>query len=416
MTCRIAQSWIAAALLGAALLTGCADSRRSEAAEAVVRQPAAAPEVTRARLPAVDASFPGRDPGLAVDAAGRVHVAYVDEQSARLAYRRLDPEPGPAVPVSPPELDVSAHGEVPPVLEALADGSLVVAYPVRLPGQWKGEIRLQVSRDDGLSWSPPEVLHDDVDNHGSHSFLDGTAVGGDTVLFSWLDNRDGQQGLRVAAWSAAGIEPNRTVDAVTCQCCATALLAGPDRRLWLAYRDLAQGDVRDIVLARSDDRGASFADLGRVSADDWHIQGCPHTGARMARGSDGALWVAWFTGADPGIFVARSLDGGETFAPRRAVARPPGGSGSVAHPEIGRLEDGRLIVLYEVAGSGGRRLSARIADPAGEAWGEPFTVAEGGLYPRLAAAAGRRVLAFTRVSGDRSDVVVREVRSLPGVV
>ena len=133
----------------------------------------------------------------------------------------------------------------------------------------------------------------------------------------------------------------------------------------------------------------------------------PHTGARLAQGKDGSLWAAWFTGAEPGIYAARSTDGGATFGPRQRIAAPAAGTPSVAHPEIGILPDGRVAVLYEtLSAKGDRNLEARLRSPDG-AWGPPRILAASAVYPRLAVRDGRAALAFTRKQGDGTEVVVR---------
>ena len=112
-------------VLGSCLLTGCSESEASSRIEPSLV--AKAPVQNLESSPYVlSRSFPGRDPSLAVDASGRVHVAYVveSEESTRVAWRRLDPEPGPEVLVSPPELEVSSRREVPPSLQVLGEDTL----------------------------------------------------------------------------------------------------------------------------------------------------------------------------------------------------------------------------------------------------------------------------------------------------
>lgn len=423
-------------------VTGCADQAHSRGMELdgvdsdgrlVARSGAAPtvdldPELTR---------FAGRDPGLSPARDGGLHLAYVVEDAearARVAYRFL-PAGGPiqdAIWVSPPELEIGARGETPPVIVETTGGWLAIAYKVRLAGKRKGQLRVQQSRDRGATWSRAEMLHDDTDNYGAHSFLDGEATAAGAV-FAWLDNRSGAQGLRVARLDADGqISANETVDPQTCQCCATAVHAEGER-VWLAYRDL-DDDVRDIALARSvvagsvvagnvrgpDGTGSlGFEPLGMVADDGWRIQGCPHTGPRLATGGDGALWIAWFSGsqqsgAQPGIYVAKSEDYGTSFSPRRALAAPgSGGLQAVFHPELARLADGRLALFYEATRADGRAIEIRIAEPAGDSWGEPLRFDEEGVYPRVAAQGDVSFLAYTlSQEGAERQVVIASVERL----
>lgn len=352
----------------------------------------------------LQASFPGRDPSLRKEADGTLHIAYVDERPGGPAvfYRRLGPRSLAPVQVSPAGLSVTAHGETPPALEILPGGTLVVAYPVALPGKWKNEIRLQRSMDGGAHWSAPELLH--AERMGAHSFLSSAVTRRGEPVFAWLDDSTGHIGLH-ARWGAAAPV---TLDAETCECCGTALLAGRQGEVWLAYRD-SQDDVRDFRLLRADGTGSGF-DRGRtLSADGWKIQGCPHTGARLAQTADGALWAVWFTAGEgqAGIYAASSADAGATFSSRTLVAAA-GQGGMVRHPELGTLPDGGLIVLYESEGDGKQALLAQVRAPRTDRWEPPRQVAPGGSYPRWAVAGSEASVAFTCRSRGGSQVVVAD--------
>jgi len=349
----------------------------------------------------LQASFPGRDPSLRKEADGTLHIAYVDEAPGGPAvfYRRLGPRSAAPVRVSPAGLPVTAHGETPPALEVLPGGELVVAYPVALPGKWKNEIRLQRSADGGEHWSEPELLH--AERLGAHSFLSSAVTAAGEPVFAWLDDSTGHIGLH-ARWGAAAPV---TLDPETCECCGTALLAGRQGEIWLAYRD-SEDDVRDFRLLRAE--GSGF-DRGRtVSADGWKLQGCPHTGARLAE-TDGALWAAWFTAGEgqAGIYAASSADAGATFSPRSLVAAAGPGD-MVRHPELGALPDGGLVLLYESQGDGRQALLARVRAPGTGDWGPARQMAAGGVYPRWAMAGSEASVAFTCPGGAGSQVVIAD--------
>ena len=369
-----------------------------------------------------DRVFPGRDLGLAWDAAGGLHAVYVVDEpgGARVVYRRLDgpedgPEKGPAA-VSPPGVVTGAGGETPPVLLPLSGGGLVAAYTEPLPGRWKSRILLQRSADGGATWSPPQPLPNGGDP-GSQNQLSAAAVPGEGgalggVVLAWLESRGGERGLR-AARSRDGdrFEPDRAVDGKTCECCGTALLANGAGRVWVAYRDVDAADRRDIHLAASRDGGATFAPPRPVSPDGWELPGCPDQGPRLAEAGDGALWAAWFTGAEPGVYAAVSEDGGATFGPRQPIAVLGGGLLNARRPEIGALPDGRIAVLYQAIRPGGvRRVEARLRSPGG-GWGEPVVVDPEAGVPRLAVQGDRGVVAVAREREGGGEILVRDWRS-----
>jgi len=359
--------------------------------------------------PSLRTSFAGRDPVLRWDRNGALHVVYVEDrpEGAAVVYRRLGSSPAGPFPVSPSELKVAAHGEANPALEALPDGGLVVAYPVSLPGKWKGEIRVQRSDDGGRTWGPARLLHEPRD--GSYSYLSSTLTPAG-VIFAWLDDRSGHMGLQTAATPDGRTFPAaRTPDPRTCECCGTALLAGRQGDLWLAYRALGEGNVRDIRVLRAGSAEEPFGNGVILSADRWAVDGCPHTGARLAEDQEGKLWGAWFTagGAEgPGVYATSSSDRGGSFAARSPVAL----GAAMKHPEIGALPDGRIAVLYEEA-LGSHPILFRVRDPGSGVWSEPKAGSPQGAYPRLATDSRKAAVAFTCRAETGTRVVVSDWRA-----
>ena len=371
---------------------------------------------------AVLASFSGHDPRLLWDRSGHLHAVYVESrpEGPAVVYQRLGAKP---VTVSPPGLEVAEDREAPPTLDLLPDGTLVTAYPVKLPGKWKSEIRVQRSGDGGASWEEPRLLHAPED--GAHALLSSATSRSGAVVFAWLANGGSSMGsmggahqhkpmgVRTASTrDGRAFTATQTVDALTCQCCGTELLAGREGKMWLAYRDLETDDVRDFRVLTAVSDPPVFKDGAKLSDDRWHIRGCPETGARLAEAPDGALWAAWFTGGgETGVYVTSSRDGGASFAPRTFLTSP---DRLGRHPEIGALPDGRIAVVYETtAESGDRSLQARVRGLDG-AWGEPRTLVRGGVYPRFAIQGDRIALAFTCPSEKASRVMVADWRKLDG--
>jgi hypothetical protein len=201
------------------------------------------------------------------------------------------------------------------------------------------------------------TVNDDADGPpSSHTFHDVLASPDGTVYVSWIDSRvrtllendsgaslDGSAGPESGAGGHGGhgeaglpgpeIRVARSVDggrtfehgvvvaAEACPCCRTSLAVGPDGALYIAWRTVLEGNIRDVVVARSDDRGSTFTQQVRVSADDWVFDACPHAGPSLAVDAEGAVHVAWFTGAppEPGVYRAVSHDRGASFEHVTAV-------------------------------------------------------------------------------------------------
>jgi hypothetical protein len=112
----------------------------------------------------------------------------------------------------------------------------------------------------------------------------------------------------------------------------------------VAWRQVDGGDVRDIYLATSPDKGQSWSQPIRVGRDNWVIKGCPHVGPAIATLED-RVYLAWFSeGADkPSIYLASSNDGGSTFLAKKMVSE---GTTDPTHPQLVG-GDGKLALVFQ---------------------------------------------------------------------
>ena len=240
----------------------------------------------------------------------------------------------PTVTVRDPAGPIEAHGEAPPQLAADRDGGISILYTVgkEVPGERfpKSALRFIRSTDQGRHWSEPRTVNDGTE-FGSHNFHALTAAPDGSLLATWLDARRGKSGV----WMSRSTDGGRTWEAnrpiysePTCPCCRTAVAVAGDGSIYVAWRAILPGDVRDVVVTRSSDGGASWAAPVRVRADDWVYPGCPHAGPSLEVDAKGAVHVAWWTGkeGEAGVYYARSTDGAKTFAAQSiatgARARP----------------------------------------------------------------------------------------------
>jgi hypothetical protein len=345
---------------------------------------------------------PGRNPAVLITTGGEVHVVYVDAATRRLMHRRLD-ETQP-LPVSPPADTIDLRGENTPLFTSRSDGSLLVVYPALVPGgsghhHTKSELRAQVSRDAGRTWSPPLRFDGDVAPR-SHNFADFAIASSGDVVVSWLDSRMGKQGVQTATLrSDMRVTAAQTVDPVTCQCCRTALFRSSNGELWLAYRDLAEGNIRNMAYAVASSAGQPFVSRGDVADDRWSVNGCPESGPRFAETEDGTMWLAWFNGAADSIELA-AAPRGSRFARRGPVTT----AGN--HPDIGTLPDDRLLVVYEVFRGGKRAIEARVSDAKHVRWSDAVTLAAEGSSPRYVRTGDRALLLYTTYEGNAPHVRV----------
>lgn len=228
-------------------------------------------------------------------------------------YLVRDPDGEPVVdPESPPQL---THGP---------DGEIYVAYTGSSTPEsvWQATgMRLLRSLDGGATWEAPVSVGGGFgeyrNNHELHVTKDGI------LYLAWLDAGvapEGQSTIHVVV--SRSDDRGRTwtdpvvVDAQpSCECCRVAVTSDAKGGIYVAWRKIMTGGIRDIVVARSTDAGRSWSSPQRVHADDW-VQGyCPDAGPSMAADTAGRLHVAWWTGkeGEAGVRYVQSHDRGQTF-------------------------------------------------------------------------------------------------------
>jgi hypothetical protein len=352
-----------------------------------------------------DFEVPGRSPATLITPQGEAHVVYVDAGTRALMHRRLDGTQ--STRITPPSDQVELGGETSPLFVSRTDGALLVIYPALVPGgtpyPWS-ELRAQLSRDAGRTWSAPVRVDGDTAPRG-RNFADFAMAPGGDVVFSWLDSREGQQGVQTAVLRQdMQVSPAQTADPKTCECCRTALHASSSGEIWLAYRDLAEGNIRNMAYAVASGAGQPFVARGDVADDRWSVNGCPESGPRFAETADGTIWLAWFNGAANAIELA-AAPRGSRFARQGAIVQ----NGN--HPDLGVLPDGRLLVVYEAFRGGKRAIEARVSDQQRANWSAAVTIAPEGSSPRYVRNGDRALLTFTTDAGGKPHV--RVVDPLP---
>jgi len=248
-----------------------------------------------------------------------------------------------------------------------------------------GDLATAVSRDGGLTWALGGKPNDDTGG-GEHAFMDAVADSKGTIHLAWLDSRDGQQGLRFSSSADGGItwRANQSIDTETCECCWNDVVLGWDDAVMVLYRDVP----RDMAIARSDDRGATWRRTGTVGAFKWDIQGCPDVGGGIVRGgANGELFAIVFTGQAErrGLYTLTSKDNGRSWTSPLRVGPDRGWHADVA------FANGVLYAAWDVNSPNGGIGWATSRD-GGRTWRDGGQVSSPGLratHPKLAVSNGR---------------------------
>ena len=200
--------------------------------------------------------------------------------------------------------------------------------------------------------------HAEHADKGSHQAAD-HAAHMNHARSGWAPRQD----IFHAVWT--GIEPLRETRVATnvCFCCKTAIVTN-DADVFVAWRHLFDGGVRDIAVAHSSDGGLTFGQPVRASADNWKIDACPDDGPAMAIDGVGILHIVWPTLIHEGnrdrmaIFHASSVDEGMMFSPRERV--DDGRGVGASHPRIAAGRDGSVAIAWDQLVNGGRHVVVRV--------------------------------------------------------
>ena len=299
--------------------------------------------------------------------------------------------PLPTVTVRDPLGAIEAHGEAPPQLAADARGGISVLYTVgkEVPGERfpRSALRFIRSVDSGRTWSEPRTVNDGKE-FGSHNFHALTAASDGSLLATWLDARKGKSGVWMSRSTDGGRtwEPNRPIYLdPTCPCCRTSVAVAGDGTIYVAWRAILPGDVRDVVVTRSSDGGQSWTTPVRARADDWVYPGCPHAGPSLEVDAKGDVHVAWWTGkaGAAGVYYARSADGAKSF-----VAQPmaTGEKARPAHVQLA-VSGPRVLVAWDDGLGEVPRVLLRRSTDGGKSFSPEEPLSDQGVaasYPVLA--------------------------------
>jgi hypothetical protein len=368
---------------------------------------------------------PVSPPAIRFDRTGTLHVAWFEKNATAGDVYLLGVGPD-GRPLSPP-VRVNPDGAEPealhqsPGLAAGSEGELYVTWstPNKTAGAlFASDLRLARSMDGGRTFQRPVLVNDD----GlpiSHVFEDVVADADGRVYIAWLDGRAKDKSGAGAVFArsqdkGATIGANFVIDGMACPCCRPVAALAPDGTLWVAWRKTFPGNVRDIVVASSTDKGASFSQPMPVRKDGWVFDACPHRGPSIAFDRQGRLYVGWYTegtSEQPRIYLATSDDRGRTFS--EPVSLHTSTTALPDHLRIAVHPDGAVIAVWEEVTGVRKRVVMRVSEDRGRSFGPVVTLSEGAKAEQPAVAVhddGRFAVSWVEHAFPHTRIVVQQGR------
>ncbi|MEO8339632.1 MAG: sialidase family protein [Nitrospirota bacterium] len=349
-------------------------------------------------LPVFVGPVPISPPAVRFDEHATVHLAWLEKTGPVGAVKsvRIGQESkAVAIPVqvNPEALPPDAFHQAPGLATGKNDHVFVSwSTTNRSPGSlFASDLRVARSQDGGQTFHPPVQVNDD----GlpiSHTFEDMVAGNGSDLYVAWLDGRGKDQSGAAVLFGCSNNQgqtmgKNLTVDGMACPCCRPMVAVAPNGHLWVAWRKTFAGNVRDIVLAKSEDRGQTFSSPLLVHKDNWVFSACPHRGPSIGFDRFGRIYVGWYTeGTDeqPRLLVATSDDQGRTFSSplslHTSTTSLPDQMRMAVHP------DGAVVAVWEEITGVRKRAVMRVSMDRGQHFG-PLQVLSTGAkaeYPTVA--------------------------------
>jgi hypothetical protein len=280
----------------------------------------------------------------------------------------------------------------------------------------KTRANIRFAMDDGKGgFSPARTLNEVIDT-GRFPIIEFAPDG--NLFIAWIDRRLDQphpRQLYLMRMDPNGdaVTKNYQVGAGLCECCKLGVaFADGGKTVYMVDREVDSNKIRNHVLRKSIDGGATFGAPVEISNDGWQVPSCPHSGPSLGRDSRGQLHVSWFTQGrsekEAGIYYSVSRDDGKSFSPRGLVHANSAPETLYNHLVVG--DDDTVYLAWSNLDDNGRtQIYFRTLSADGRTWSpiQQLSNAKGNASrPSLALRHNQLHIAWTEIDGEDSRVVM----------
>ena len=291
-----------------------------------------------------------------------------------------------------------------------------------IPGEKGDKTRANIrfAMEDGKGGFTPARTLNEVKDAGRFPIIE--AVPDGNLLVAWIDRRIDNPKPRQLYLMRLGpdgksLTKNYQVAEGLCECCKLGIaFADGGKTVYLVDREVDGNKVRNHVLRKSTDGGATFAPPVEISNDGWQVPSCPHSGPSIGRDSRGQLHVTWFTlgrsEREAGIYYSVSNDNGKSFAPRQLVQA--NSAPETLHATLAVGGDDRIFLAWSNLDRDSKaQVFVRTLAADGRTWSpiqQVSTAKANASRPVLALYKNQLHVAWTETDGEESRVVLRSAR------
>jgi hypothetical protein len=277
---------------------------------------------------------------------------------------------------------IGADGEARPKIAISPEGNIYLTWTEALKKPFAGYIWFSRSIDGGKSFEKPYIVHQDRAEITHRFDALNIAPNGD-ITVSWVDKRDliaakavGKKYDGAAIYYAvsndkgASFKPEQKLADSSCECCRIVTTNKPDGTTVAMWRHVFEGSERDHMIAEIPKTNEKVKPQ-RATFGHWVIDGCPHHGAAIASGGEGANWwgyhMAYFDGNDkkPGLYYSRMDGVAWASSPAKKFGDNKNQAGHPALLSVGEkvwlvwreIKEGKSSILGMFSNDGGRSWS-----------------------------------------------------------
>jgi hypothetical protein len=290
---------------------------------------------------------------------------------------------------------VAADGEARPKIAISSEGNIYLTWTEALTKPFTGYIWFARSVDGGKTFEKPYIVHTDRAEI-THRFDALNLAPNGQITVTWIDKRDLEAAKKagkkydgaaiyyaISADKGASFKPERKLADSTCECCRIVTTNKPDGTVVALWRHVFEGSERDHMIAEIPAQapalgGNQEAAPRRATFGHWVIDGCPHHGAAIASGGEGANWwgyhMAYFDGNDkkPGLYYSRMDGVAWASSPQKKFGDNAKQAG---HPAISSSGEKVWLVWREIK-DGKSSILGMFSEDGGKSWNDAKTLAD----------------------------------------